>query len=134
MCPILALVCSVSINRTLYLYTTEPDYSLCQASWQLYSGSPSASVSVCWIAESGVIDVALLWKMVFVVKYFAFFPLVNLSCSFFLSYVSWTFHTTFLEERDTYVTLHKIILVFQVVQYDVFTFNIPSKTRNFLRI
>jgi hypothetical protein len=31
---------------------------LCQAFWQLYSGSPSASVSVYWIAKSGVIGAA----------------------------------------------------------------------------
>ena len=50
------------------LYCTYILTFLCQASWQLYSGSPSASVSVCWIEELGVIGAALSLRMAFVVR------------------------------------------------------------------
>jgi hypothetical protein len=47
----------------------------------VYSGSPSVSVSACWIAALGTIERALSLRMAFVVKYLLFFVLISSSSS-----------------------------------------------------
>ena len=54
---------------SILIHTVLICWLFCQVSWQLYSGSPSASVSVCWIAELGVSGAALWLRMAFVVKH-----------------------------------------------------------------